>query len=747
MTTLPQTTARLARPPSALPQVVSSNGAAAPFGFMAHSPASGPQMTASDAWRVLRANAWLIAALLIFSIIAGFVINLWLARYYPKFTASAIVAVSPPIQLDPLKYGQAPMDPTILGMEQQNNAQLLKNLQLYSEVLLNENSPVRQTAWFNQFSSAALAEQNLEDYLIVAPSQDTNQIRVEFSTTDPQDAIKIIETVVNQLIDDEGKQNAQDQQRRSARLTNMLQGYQSRHTDIADDMHDKEVRLNISGVAGSGRLNVKETALADLTKDKMDQELRNSMAQEEFNHLDAMIRAGNDPPQVLQQVNSDPEVQRFRQLVQDRDLQILRMRGNYGAGNEQMKELQDEKDLFGKKEAQEESDTRATARVSVLDQARREMESSKIALERVNQEIASLDADIESLNKDLGDYQADKDALEKVDSQISDINAQLDQITQFTNSKDQTNLEWKSHPAASEIPTFPKLSVTMTLSIALGLLISLGIAFARETMDTTVRSPRDITRVGNLPMLGMVPHEDDDPQANGARLPLVIFEAPQSNIAEQLRQVRTRLQHAASLDTTRTIMITSPSPGDGKSTIAANLASGLALNGRRILLVDANFRRPAVHRIFNVSNEVGFSDVLNKLDLFHSAAQATQVPNLTIMCSGAKPTNATELMESQLLADFIERAVEEYDHVIFDAGPLLLASETAALAPRVDGVVTVVRAQMNTRGLLQRLRDSLRQVKAEHLGVVLNAVRSQGGGYYRSHIRTYYDYQNGHSAA
>jgi hypothetical protein len=134
MTTLPQTTARLARPPSALPQV-SSNGNGAPFGFMAHSPASGPQMTANDAWRVLRANAWLIAAFFVTSVIAGYVMNLWLAKYYPKYTAMAIVAVSPPIQLDPLKVGEAPLDPTILAMEQQNNAQLLKNLQLYSEVL------------------------------------------------------------------------------------------------------------------------------------------------------------------------------------------------------------------------------------------------------------------------------------------------------------------------------------------------------------------------------------------------------------------------------------------------------------------------------------------------------------------------------------------------------------------------------------------------------------------------------------
>ena len=286
----------------------------------------------------------------------------------------------------------------------------------------------------------------------------------------------------------------------------------------------------------------------------------------------------------------------------------------------------------------------------------------------------------------------------------------------------------------------------MGVSVALGLMLSLGIAFLREMMDTTVRSPRDISRLGNMTVLGMVPHEDDDPQARGTRLPLVIFEAPQSMMAEQLRQVRTRLQHAASLDTTRTLLITSPSPDDGKSTIAANLASGLALNGRRILLVDANFRRPSVHRMFNLANDVGFSDVLNKLDVFETAVQETQVPNLYVLPSGLKPTNATELLESQLLIDFIERALEEFDHVIFDSGPLLFVSETVALAPRVDGVVTVVRARTNSRGLLQRLRDSLRQLKAEHLGVVLNAVRSQGGGYYRSNIRTYYDYQNDRAA-
>ena len=223
----------------------------------------------------------------------------------------------------------------------------------------------------------------------------------------------------------------------------------------------------------------------------------------------------------------------------------------------------------------------------------------------------------------------------------------------------------------------------------------------------------------------------------------MIFDAPQSMLAESFRQVRSRLQHAASLETTRSMLVTSAGPGDGKTTVAVNLAAGLALNGRRILLVDANFRRPQMHNVFDTTNEYGFSDVLNSLEAFEQCVQTTAVPNLSVLTSGAKPLNPTELFESQLLIDFIERALEEFDHVIFDSGPLMVVAEAQAMAPRVDGVISVVRAKSNNRGLLQRMRDELRKNKAEHVGVVLNAVRSQAGGYYGRSIVDYYKYQNG----
>ena len=297
-------------------------------------------------------------------------------------------------------------------------------------------------------------------------------------------------------------------------------------------------------------------------------------------------------------------------------------------------------------------------------------------------------------------------------------------------------------PDLPDSPSFPKLPITLDAGVAFRLMLSLGIAFLREFTDTSVRSPRDIAKVGQLNLLGMIQHEADDPNRGVRGCRWRSSRPHNSIIAERVRQVRTRLQHSASLDTVRSLLVTGTSPGDGKTMVACNLAAGLALNGRRILLVDANFRRPQIHAVLNIPNEVGFGDVLNSLDLFDSAVRETEVPNLSVLPTGVKPANSTELLESQLLIDFIERALEEYDHVIFDSGPLLLVSETAALAPRVDGVVTVVRARGNSRGMLQRLRDQLRQLKAEN-GRRHSAVRSQSGGYYAPMIKSYYAYHNG----
>src|SRR5207248_3588520 len=141
---------------------------------------------------------------------------------------------------------------------------------------------------------------------------------------------------------------------------------------------------------------------------------------------------------------------------------------------------------------------------------------------------------------------------------LKQVTDQLDSIGQQSNA-DTSNVAWANRPETPDSPSFPKLPWTLSISVLSGLALAFGIAFLRELLDTSVRSPRDIARVGQLNLLGMIPHEDDDPQAAGAPLPMVIFQAPHSMLAEQYRQVRSRLQHVASLDSTRSLMVARPS--------------------------------------------------------------------------------------------------------------------------------------------------------------------------------------------
>ncbi|MGE5608324.1 MAG: polysaccharide biosynthesis tyrosine autokinase, partial [Bacillota bacterium] len=363
-------------------------------------------------------------------------------------------------------------------------------------------------------------------------------------------------------------------------------------------------------------------------------------------------------------------------------------------------------------------------------------------IKKINDEIGVLKERHALLSSETARLQLDKEMLQDQTRQRQQVNDVINNLnaSQTSDPNSMMPISWAQQPIVPDAPSWPKLLVFVPAGLILGLGLAMGIAFLRELLDDTVRSPRDLVRVGQMNVLGMIADSDDDPQVANAKLP--IFDAPHSLTAEQFRQVRTRLQHGMALDAMRSIMVTGPSAMDGKTTVAANLAAGLALNGRKVLLVDANFRRPEIHRLFSISNEKGLSDVLNGTSALEECVHATRIPNLSIMCSGPKPLNVTELFESQLLIDFIERALEEHDHVVFDSAPFLVVSESAAMASRVDGVVTVVRAHSESRGLLQRMRDTLKQVRAEHIGVVLNAVRTQVGGYYGRNIKAYYTYND-----
>jgi len=699
-------------------------------------------MSGADVWRVLRANMWLILGMLTISIVAGYFVNRYLASNYSRYTAMGFIEVHPAMSSNPLDDTNRDNGQTSVSLEQRTQVQLLKTQTLLSEVLQNSKA-VRETSWFQQFNgSAQKAKKDLTENLSVSPITETKLIAVSVTYSKPADCATLVYEIVQQHLQNESKRNNENQYEQNSLLTGMRVRSQTNLNRVSEKVRAQAVKLGIDGIGVAGRISVKDQELSSLVQLQLQNEMKADAARSQRDAVVQQLKAGQDPTGVDEAVRTDATVAMYRQMVTNSEMQASELERMVGPKSPQMTQATARRDAMQQKLDSALSDTKAKVRVAIVEGMESQLGEAQQALDKVASRVNELKRELGDLSNDMAEYLTLKDEEETFREQVNAINRKIEQMNTIQGRINLSTVSWSTKPEAPENATFPKLSNIMAMSVFVGLAISLGIAFLREILDTSVRSPRDIQRIGQMSMLGMIAHESDDPQSAGARLPLVIFEAPHSMLAEQFRQVRTRLQHASSLDTTRSILVTSPSPGDGKSIVATNLAAGLALNGRRILLVDANFRRPELHKIFGLGNEAGLSDVLNNLDSFDTLVQETSVPNLSVLPSGAKPTNATELMESQLLIDFIERALEEFDHVIFDSGPMLFVSESVALAPRVDGVVTVVRARSNSRGLLQRMRDGLRQVKAEHLGVVLNAVRSQGGGYYGRNIKTYYEYQN-----
>jgi capsular exopolysaccharide synthesis family protein len=723
-------------------------------GQQAH-PAMGG-MTGLDVWRVLRANVWLILGLFVLSGVAGYLLNGWLLTHYPRYTSTVLVSVRSLSEIptvgtdDSGKITVGDSNAQSIELEQQSQASMISNKFFLSSIIEDKNSAIRNTGWFKQYAGNSKiqdAKEELLSKLEVYPRPNTRLISVSMSTDSANDSLTIVKEIVERHVRERTDSVLALTMTQSNSIGNLTDQIKQELSHIQTQMNTQaEIMAKYGSSGGSYQTNGLGLKLATLTAQYGNASKESIEAENKLSAFIKEIDAGYSP-MILQEALAKSNQSQISIADQIKSA-LASERINHGSENIRIKQM--EAQLKAEQELAEDRDGKRRDDMvnSIKNELLGKVATANLVKKSIEDQGATVDQEMQLESKAEINLNSLKDKEKNLLQQVARLEQQsrsLDTtIRTATSSTTNSSTSTASMVGGADLPdkpVFPRLPITMSVSITLGLALALGIAFLREFMDTSVRSPRDIARVGQLNLLGMIPHESDDPEAQTARLPLAIFEAPTSIIAEQFRQVRTRLQHSASLDTVRSLLITGTAPGDGKTTVACNLAAGLALNGRRILLVDANFRRPQIHAVLNIPNEVGFGDVLNSLDMFESAVRETEVPNLSVLPTGIKPANSTELLESQLLIDFIERALEEYDHVIFDSGPLLLVSETSALAPRVDGVVTVVRARGNSRGMLQRLRDQLRQLKAENLGVILNAVRSQSGGYYAPMIKSYYAYQ------
>jgi non-specific protein-tyrosine kinase len=334
--------------------------------------------------------------------------------------------------------------------------------------------------------------------------------------------------------------------------------------------------------------------------------------------------------------------------------------------------------------------------------------------------VTDLQSQIDALDTQINASASDDDSRREADrrslvDQQALFRQRIDQL-QVDAALSAGNAQLLRPASAPSKPIKPTPLRTTTLAALVGLLLGLGAAFLIDRLDDSVGSEEDLARLGkDVPVLAVVPNaasRDNRPIAISAPLTLAV---------EPYRNLRTNVQFLGLERTVRSIQVTSTRPGEGKSTTAANLAVVLAQSGANVVLVDADLRKPGLHRLFAIDGSNGLANNLAGDPMELTIQRITD--QLWVIVGGPVPPNPSELLSGRRMEAFSEELSRRFDYVIFDSAPILAVSDATALARRVDGVLLVAQAK---RVSLPQLRESLthlERVGAPLLGIVLNRAK------------------------
>lgn len=322
----------------------------------------------------------------------------------------------------------------------------------------------------------------------------------------------------------------------------------------------------------------------------------------------------------------------------------------------------------------------------------------------------------------------------------------------------------------------PKTVATTSLGFIIGIILGVVFAFLIETFDTSMGAAEDVEQFLGAHVLGIIPHVDFDElkvtlQEKSAKnigddelmrfAQLISHFAPKTTPAEGYRALRTNINFVKLEKDIKTIVFTSSAPQEGKTTVAVNLAIAMAQMGKKVLLVDGDFRRPVISKIFGIPSVPGLTDVIlgnyewrsvvrSITDIIMGKMTMEEImvtpglDNLYIMTCGTIAPNPAELISARVNADFIKESHEEYDFVIIDAPPILAATDAAIWGTKADGVIIVYRVGVIARGALKRAKAQVDNVKARLIGVVLNGLKAEISPDFEYHDKYYYYYGSEH---
>jgi succinoglycan biosynthesis transport protein ExoP len=566
-------------------------------------------------------------------------------------------------------------------------------------------------------------------------------VNLAYRTRDPQDARRILEGVIHAYQKELSNVFDAETQKRLEVIKSTIKAFQDRKqldTEVKIAKTNELRKITTENIASiQARVTALKNRVHELDGDliKYEDQLRliESAGPNRKDRLAifALLTNQNKPGGLLGLEPNGPEA-RLRLLEADH----ARLSRMLGKDHEKIQALRDEMDLLQKLIDEQNPDT-SKGLFDELAVYEGHLKQLKSTAERQKKDLQA------RLNEDERTLEGAGQVQDEIDAAAAAIQLASREIDRLDLERTQIETTqgaggYAAHeitPPGEGLQVAPVLLQSILLGLAIGLMLGgLGVVTA-ELTDKSFKSPAEIRRRLGLPVIGHIPQirvESPTEAAAPAGLDPVLAAAlrPKSAEAEAYRGLRTQLYFSTQGRGHQVIQVTSPNPGDGKSTLAANLAVSIAQSGKRAALIDCDFRKPRVHRIFDVpSGEVGLAGVIAGEAPLAAAVRPSGLPNLDLLPCGPRPANPAELLTSPQFQEVLGELRSGYDFVIVDTPPLLAVSDPAVVAPRVDGVLLVFRMTKRVRPAAERAREQLAALGANVLGVVVNGWASGGRGY------------------
>jgi len=562
----------------------------------------------------------------------------------------------------------------------------------------------------------------------VVPEQRTRLVEIVYESSDPQFAALAANTLAEEYTAQNLELRLATYQKNLRWLSEEVAKQEKKVTDAEAAM--TQYRSDQNALSLGDRQNITIARLNALNETVTRQRTERLQKEATYNQL-KNVDPASDAADAFPVVAATPGVVEAKNRLTDLLAERARLSSRYLPSHPEMQKL----DV----QIKNARDTLTAQRARVIESVKNDYESAVAAERSFASSLEQQKHEAMDLDRKSGSYvvlqrQADSDR------QLWQSLLQQQKELQVVSNSRSNNVQVMDRAELPGGPFSPNTRREWFTAMMAGILVAFGLAFGIEYLDDTVKTPEDVSRRLGLPLLGLVPG------IRGTRVPLLSETVPH-DFGEAFRSLRTSLVFTAGAGESRVIAVTSSQPLEGKTTTACNLATALALGGSRVLLIDADMRRPGLHQVMGVPNEMGLSQLLVGQSRVREAVQRTNEPNLFVITAGRTPPNPSELLASDRMKGFLANLAHgPFDWVVLDTPPVLAVTDAVVLASQVSAVVFVVGSEMTRRVHAERALTTLRAGKPRSIGVVLNRVDFDRNKYY--YARYYgYNYKSYYGSA